>query len=68
MRMTRLVLANAIYFKADWASEFNKESTSDQDFHLADGTTVSVPTMFQNSTSTIHGRECTEGIRAALCR
>jgi serpin B len=47
--MTRLVLANAIYFKADWASEFNKDDTSDQDFHLADGTTVSVPTMFQNS-------------------
>jgi serpin B len=46
--MTRLVLANAIYFKADWASEFNKDETSNQDFHLADGGTVSVPTMFQN--------------------
>jgi serpin B len=48
--MTRLVLANAIYFKADWASEFNKDETNDQDFHLADGSTVSVPTMFQNGT------------------
>lgn len=46
--MTRLVLANAIYFKADWASEFTKEDTSDQDFHLADGSMVSVPTMYQN--------------------
>jgi serpin B len=46
--MTRLVLANAIYFKADWASEFAREDTSDQDFHLADGNTVSVPTMYQN--------------------
>ncbi len=47
--MTRLVLANAIYFKADWASEFEKEDTYDQDFHLADGSTVSVPTMNQDS-------------------
>jgi serpin B len=46
--MTRLVLANAIYFKADWASEFEKDDTADQEFHLADGSTVSVPTMFQN--------------------
>lgn len=45
---TRLVLANAIYFKADWANEFNKDDTADQEFHLADGTTVNVPTMFQN--------------------
>jgi serpin B len=48
--LTRLVLSNAIYFKADWASEFSKDSTSDQEFHLADGTTVNVPTMFQNGT------------------
>jgi serpin B len=46
--MTRLVLANAIYFKADWASEFAREDTFDQDFHLADGSTLSVPTMYQN--------------------
>jgi serpin B len=48
--MTRLVLANAIYFKADWASEFNKDDTADQEFHLADGSTINVPTMFQNGT------------------
>jgi serpin B len=47
--LTRLVLANAIYFKADWASEFDKSATSDQDFHLAEGGTVTVPTMFQNA-------------------
>jgi len=47
--LTRLVLANAIYFMADWMSEFNKDATNDQDFHLADGSTVSVPTMFQNT-------------------
>ncbi|MGA9397920.1 MAG: serpin family protein, partial [Anaerolineaceae bacterium] len=48
--LTRLVLANAIYFKADWASEFNKDATSVQDFHLADGSTVAVPIMYQHST------------------
>jgi len=45
--LTRLVLANAIYFKADWASEFEKIATADGDFTLLDGSRVSVPFMFQ---------------------
>ena len=47
--LTRLVLSNAIYFKADWASEFNKDATSDGAFTLPDGSQVTVPTMFQHS-------------------
>jgi len=43
----RLVLANAIYFRANWESQFDVTQTHPQDFHLMDGTTVSVPTMFQ---------------------
>lgn len=43
--LTRLVLTNAIYFKAGWLFQFEKEATSDQPFHLLDGTTVDVPTM-----------------------
>jgi serpin B len=42
---TRLVLTNAIYFKADWAEQFMKEATSDGDFHTADGTVISLPMM-----------------------
>ncbi len=42
---TRLVLANAIYFEADWATQFDTGDTYDQDFTLADGDTASVPMM-----------------------
>ena len=34
---TRLVLANAIYFKGVWAKKFEKAQTSAQPFHLLDG-------------------------------
>jgi serpin B len=42
---TRLVLVNALYFKAPWAEPFWERSTTDAVFHLDDGTTVPVPTM-----------------------
>lgn len=42
---TRLVLANAIYFKATWEHEFDPNETSDQPFTLLDGETVNVPMM-----------------------
>ncbi len=42
---TRLVLANAIYFKADWAEQFDENDTTDRDFTLPSGDAVSVPTM-----------------------
>ncbi len=45
--LTRLVLSNAIYFKADWASEFDKSSTSNGPFNLLDGSQVTVPMMSQ---------------------
>ncbi len=34
---TRLMLANAVTFKGNWASSFNKDLTSEQDFSLAGG-------------------------------
>ncbi len=43
--LTRLVLVNALYFKAPWAEPFEKHATTDDVFHLADGSTVAVPTM-----------------------
>lgn len=43
--LTRLVLTNAIYFKAAWAIPFDEELTREGDFFLTDGTSVSVPMM-----------------------
>lgn len=47
--MTRLVLANAIYFKGQWSKPFDAGDTKDEDFNLADGTKVSVPMMHNSS-------------------
>jgi serpin B len=45
--LTRMVLVNAIYFKADWLAQFDPDSTVDAPFHLLDGSEVSIPTMNQ---------------------
>jgi serpin B len=45
--MTRLVLTNAIYFKGNWADEFQKSATQDAPFRLAGGGEVRVPLMHQ---------------------
>ncbi len=37
---TRMVLVNAIYFKADWSNEFDPANTKDAPFNLLDGTQV----------------------------
>ncbi len=43
--LTRLVLANAIYFKATWEYEFDANETSEEPFYLLNGETVNVPMM-----------------------
>src|SRR5207245_3025310 len=43
--LTRLVLANAIYLKAPWASEFNDALTKPEPFEVRGYETVNVPTM-----------------------
>ena len=45
--LTRLVLANAIYFKGLWGSQFDKRMTRDAKFWLDPDTTVDVPMMSQ---------------------
>ncbi len=47
---TRMVLANAVYFKADWLLPFAHEDTSDREFQLANGKTTTVPMMSQTAT------------------
>ena len=47
--LTRLVLTNAVYLKARWASPFTPGHTSPAPFHALGGT-VQVPTMHQTAT------------------
>lgn len=59
--MTRLVLANAIYFKAGWRDPFDASATSPEAFHRLDGSTVEVPMMRQEQS---FGYAAGEGIQA----
>ena len=43
-----MFLANAVYFRASWRSPFQKQSTSEQSFYLADGSTSKVKMMRQS--------------------
>ena len=47
--LTRLVLTNAIYFKATWQTQFTNEATGDGTFNLLDGGKVTVQMMNQTS-------------------
>nr|XP_043617436.1 serpin-Z10-like [Erigeron canadensis] len=40
-----ILLANAVYFNGFWSNPFSKYMTTDNDFHLINGKTVSVPFM-----------------------
>ncbi len=46
--MTRLVLANAIYFKAGWLHPFDADATSPEPFRLLSGSAIDVPMMHQD--------------------
>lgn len=55
--MTRMVLVNAIYFKADWQTQFDPNSTYKAPFTLPDGTQVQVDMMMEG----MHGLPFTHG-------
>ncbi|KAL6982862.1 hypothetical protein U1Q18_016256 [Sarracenia purpurea var. burkii] len=42
---TRLILANALYYKGEWNEKFDASKTKDHDFHLLNGSSVQVPFM-----------------------
>ncbi|KAK6938734.1 Serpin domain [Dillenia turbinata] len=42
---TRLVFANAIYFKGAWNEKFDESATKEHDFYLLNGSSVQVPYM-----------------------
>ena len=46
---TRLVLTNAIFFKASWKTPFSESSTREDSFNLLDGGVVTAPFMTQDS-------------------
>jgi serpin B len=52
---TRLVLTNAIYFKAEWETKFVRDYTRDRPFQIAGGKQVQVPTMAMLSVFNYHG-------------
>ncbi len=61
---TRLVLANAIYFRGDWAKQFDKAATSQQPFHLGTRRDVTVPLMFAK-TRAGYAAHAEDGLRVA---
>ena len=48
-KTTRLVLANALYLKAPWASEFSQNATKSEPFFVHGGAPLDVPTMQKRS-------------------
>jgi serpin B len=46
--MTRVILANAIYFKGKWINPFDKSQTKPRDFHLPSGGVKSAPMMVKS--------------------
>jgi serpin B len=54
---TKMVLVNAIYFKADWMVKFDPDLTRDAPFHLLDGSEVQADMM----SKTMYGLPYTSG-------
>lgn len=48
-KWTSLILTNAIYFKGNWLSQFDKAKTRKDDFYLSEDELIKVPMMSQKS-------------------
>ena len=45
----KLILMNAIFFKATWTSKFDVKDTRDEIFTKADGTSITIPMMYRKA-------------------
>jgi serpin B len=54
--LTRLVLANAIYFNGSWLYPFNENATAEAPFFTLDGTEISVDMMRLSGESFLYGQ------------
>ena len=64
--VTRLVLTNAIYFKADWLSPFTKEATRPEDFTIPGTPAFKVPMMNQSMHRRVPGNRRLPACAAAV--
>lgn len=53
--LTRLVLVNAIYFKGNWASKFDRALTRPTDFHVTPTETIQVDMMHMRDVKYMYG-------------
>lgn len=60
--LTRMVLVNAIYFKADWQTAFDKQQTQKMDFRMDETKIVSCDFMFAEQEFKFYENE--EGLKA----
>ncbi|MCP3994253.1 MAG: serpin family protein [bacterium] len=61
--MTRLILVNAIWFKANWAEQFDPNLTTEDPFTLASGEEVAVPMMHSSIRTGFTSNEKFEAVR-----
>ena len=66
-RNTRLVLVNAIYIKVPWDEPFHAEDTKPRPFHVKDGDSMKVLTMFRNGEAGYAKRESYQVITIPYC-
>jgi serpin B len=62
-RLSNVVLVNAVYFKARWASVFNKDFTRTEAFNLSRSEQAQVPMMQQRGNYAVVARERYRAIR-----
>lgn len=61
--LTRLVLVNAIWFKANWADQFDPEMTTEDSFTLGGGEEIDVPTMHGSFLTEYASNDLFEAVR-----
>jgi serpin B len=59
---TRFVLASAIYFKGNWAAQFEKGQTQMQPFHLDSKNSITMPLMYKKTANTYMGNDIIQAV------